>query len=98
MTVPPLSSMHQTAPAQAAALGVDLGRPALTTVGVVVILALLALSGFFSSSEIAMFALAKHRIEALVEEGRPGAETLAALKSNPHRLLVTILVGNNLVN
>nr|WP_232688702.1 hemolysin family protein [Halobacterium zhouii] len=59
---------------------------------------LMGLSAFFSSSEIAMFSLARHRIDALIEEGQAGAETVADLKSDPHRLLVTILVGNNLVN
>jgi len=58
----------------------------------------MALSAFFSSSETAMFSLPRHRVEALVDDGVPGAETVAALKRDPHRLLVTILVGNNLVN
>src|SRR5699024_8659096 len=31
-------------------------------------------------------------------EGKPGAKTMQQLKSDSHRLLVTILVGNNLVN
>ncbi len=66
--------------------------------GVLTIVLLLALSAFFSSSEIAMFSLAAHRVEALREDGVPGAKTLDHLKSDPHRLLVTILVGNNLVN
>ncbi len=66
--------------------------------GALVILVLIGLSAFFSSSEIALFSLQSHRIEALVEDGRYGAETLKSLKSDPHRLLVTILVGNNLVN
>ncbi len=70
----------------------------ITLIGAAVLLVLLGLSAFFSSSEIALFSLAKHRIDALVEQGTPGADTVAALKSNPHRLLVTILVGNNLVN
>ncbi|MFB6227187.1 MAG: hemolysin family protein [Halobacteriales archaeon] len=79
-------------------LGVTLSNGVVTALGVVAILACIVLSAFFSSSEIAMFSLAKHRLETLVEDGEPGAETLAGLKSNPHRLLVTILVGNNLVN
>ncbi|QDX41833.1 HlyC/CorC family transporter [Salarchaeum sp. JOR-1] len=58
----------------------------------------MALSAFFSSSEIAMFSIARHRIDALREDGVPGAEAVADLKEDPHRLLVTILVGNNLVN
>jgi CBS domain containing-hemolysin-like protein len=79
-------------------LGIELSRDVIGLLGAFSILVLLGLSAFFSSSEIAMFSLAKHRIESLVEEGKPGARTLAGLKKDPHRLLVTILVGNNLVN
>lgn len=71
---------------------------AITVAGSISILVLIGLSAFFSSSEIAMFSLANHRIESLVEEGKPGAEAVKELKSDPHRLLVTILVGNNIVN
>jgi CBS domain containing-hemolysin-like protein len=85
--------------AQVDVLGiVSLSESAFVTIGVVIIILLIILSGFFSSSEIAMFSLAEHRVESLVEEGRASAETLRAMKSDPHRLLVTILVGNNLVN
>ncbi|MDY6818060.1 MAG: hemolysin family protein [Halobacteriales archaeon] len=82
----------------ASVLGVPISTGLVTAVGAVLIVILLGLSAFFSSSEIAMFSLAKHRIDTLVEEGRTGAETVAALKDDPHRLLVTILVGNNIVN
>jgi CBS domain containing-hemolysin-like protein len=70
----------------------------VTIAGVVAIAVLIALSAFFSSSEIAMFSLAKHRVDNMVEEGVPGAAAVKQLKEDPHRLLVTILVGNNLVN
>jgi len=70
----------------------------LAVFGGLVIFVLLVLSGFFSSSEIAMFSLASHRVEALSSEGGKSGRTLAALRDDPHRLLVTILVGNNLVN
>jgi CBS domain containing-hemolysin-like protein len=70
----------------------------ITIGGGLAIVVLLGFSAFFSSSEIALFSLAKHRIDALVEDGVAGAKTVSALKSDPHRLLVTILVGNNLVN
>ncbi|NEU55228.1 HlyC/CorC family transporter [Halorussus sp. MSC15.2] len=79
-------------------LGVQVSRAMVTWGGAVVIVLLIALSGFFSSSEIAMFSLANHRVDALVEDKVPGAETVNELKSDPHRLLVTILVGNNIVN
>jgi CBS domain containing-hemolysin-like protein len=70
----------------------------ITVAGVAAIVVLIGLSAFFSSSEIAMFSLARHRVESMVEEGVPGAGAVAELKSDPHRLLVTILVGNNIVN
>jgi CBS domain containing-hemolysin-like protein len=78
--------------------GIPLTKSLITWLGVATIVVLIGLSGFFSSSEIAMFSLPSHRINALVEDNVPGAETVDELKSDPHRLLVTILVGNNLVN
>jgi len=79
-------------------VGVAVPESAVLVGGVATIVFLIVLSAFFSSSEIAMFSLPAHRTEALVEDGVPGAHTLKALKADPHRLLVTILVGNNLVN
>ncbi|WP_436346339.1 hemolysin family protein [Natronorubrum sp. FCH18a] len=70
----------------------------VTIVGALAVVVLIALSGFFSSSEIAMFNLPKHRIEGMVEDEVPGAQLVKSLKDDPHRLLVTILVGNNIVN
>jgi CBS domain containing-hemolysin-like protein len=70
----------------------------IAVVGGAIILFLLLLSAFFSSSEIAMFSLPPHRVDALVADNVPGAKTLKGLKDDPHRLLVTILVGNNIVN
>jgi len=70
----------------------------ITVLGVLSILVLIGLSGFFSSSEIAFFSLPQHRIESMVDEGVKHANTVKGLKDNPHRLLVTILVGNNIVN
>ncbi|RLM56943.1 HlyC/CorC family transporter [Halobellus sp. Atlit-31R] len=70
----------------------------VTVAGALAIAVLIALSAFFSSSEIAMFSLAKHRIDSLVEDGVPRAGIVGELKANPHRLLITILVGNNIVN
>jgi Mg2+/Co2+ transporter CorB len=65
--------------------------------GVVIVL-LLACSAFFSSSESAVFSLSAEWVQTAGDEGTPAGRALAALRSDPHRLLVTILVGNNLVN
>jgi CBS domain containing-hemolysin-like protein len=93
-----MSTVFAGAAPAAEVLGIQLSKGLITWGGALVILLLIGLSGFFSSSEIAMFSLANHRIEALVEDNVPGAETVDELKSDPHRLLVTILVGNNIVN
>jgi len=92
----PTSVLAGTAAAQL--FGVPLSLPLLSVLAVAAIVLLMALSAFFSSSEIAMFSLARHRTESLAEEGAAGADSVAELKEDPHRLLVTILVGNNLVN
>jgi putative hemolysin len=75
-----------------------IGTGTLTALGLATIVLLIGLSAFFSSSEIAMFSLAPHRVESLVEDDVAGADAMAELKGDPHRLLVTILVGNNIVN
>lgn len=67
--------------------------PSLVAVGV-----LLFLSAFFSSSESAIFSLPDDWIRTTASDGTPESRTLQRLHANPHRLLVTLLVGNNLVN
>ena len=84
--------------AQADVLGFELTTSMVTYLGVAAVALLIMLSGFFSSSEIAMFSLAQHRVDAMVEEGLSGAVMVQSLKEDPHRLLVTILVGNNIAN
>ncbi len=84
--------------AQADVLGFELTTSMVTYLGVAAVALLIMLSGFFSSSEIAMFSLAQHRVDAMVEEGLSGAMMVQSLKEDPHRLLVTILVGNNIAN
>ncbi|ELY91355.1 hypothetical protein C483_09956 [Natrialba hulunbeirensis JCM 10989] len=79
-------------------VGLELEQTTVTLLGALTVTVLIGLSGFFSSSEIAMFNLSKHRLEGMVEDGIEGAARVKELKDDPHRLLVTILVGNNIVN
>jgi Mg2+/Co2+ transporter CorB len=67
-------------------------------VAVASIIVLLGLSAFFSSSEIAVFSLAPEWIAERAAGGDADARALERLRDDPHRLLVTLLVGNNLVN
>jgi len=68
------------------------------TLLIVALAVLVALSGFFSGGEIAFFSVPDTRARALAEEGRRGSRALVRLKSGPDRLLITILIGNNVVN
>jgi len=55
-------------------------------------------SGFFSASEIAYFALTDIKLKTLVRKKVKNSGYAKRLKSNPERLLTTILVYNDLVN
>lgn len=59
---------------------------------------LIVLSGFFSGAEIALFSLSQAKIRTLVEKKEKHSRTLQAIKARPQKLLITILIGNNLVN
>jgi CBS domain containing-hemolysin-like protein len=56
------------------------------------------LSAFFSSSEVALIGITRAKARTLVNEGRPGAIAVAKLKESPEHLLITILIGNTIVN
>lgn len=56
------------------------------------------LSAFFSSSEVALISITKAKVRTLVNDNKPGAIALATLKENPDHFLITILVGNTIMN
>lgn len=58
----------------------------------------IALSAFFSSSEVALIGITRAKVRTLVNDGRPGSAALARLKESPEHLLITLLIGNNIVN
>lgn len=63
----------------------------------VAIVFLLGCSAFFSSSETALFSLSREWLAGAAETDRRAA-AVADVLEDPHRLLVTLLVGNNVVN
>jgi len=66
---------------------------------VAVIVLLVILSAFFSSSEAAFLSVQRTaRLAHLVKGGMPAARRVAEMLEEPGRLLSTILLGNNLVN
>jgi len=58
----------------------------------------LLLSGFFSGSEVAVISLSWAKTRGLVSRKVPGAGALQALKKDIDHVLITILIGNNVVN
>ena len=68
-------------------------------VSALLIVLCLVASAFFSSSETALFRLREHDLKEEVESGHgPSAVAVRDLTSSSSRLLVTILLGNNVVN
>jgi len=64
----------------------------------ILILALIFANGFFAASEIAMIAMRKSRIEALVDKGVKAAAAEARLKADPDRFLATVQIGVTVVS
>jgi len=59
---------------------------------------LFMLSAFFSWTELALMSLAEHKIDSLVKNKKYWSKSLKKIKENNDRLLITILIWNNLVN
>lgn len=63
-----------------------------------IFITLVALSAFFSGTEMALMSLSQHAIQGYQKEKRAGSKSLARIKKKNDKLLITILIGNNLVN
>jgi len=63
-----------------------------------VIILLIGLSGFFSSSETALFSLSNLQLEKMRQDDHPRIGLIQQMLSQPRRLIITILIGNELVN
>ena len=64
----------------------------------VLFVVLMGLSGFFSSSETSLFSLSRFQLEQMRRDGNPRVHLIERLLSQPRRLIVTILIGNEFVN
>ncbi len=65
---------------------------------IMVLTVLLLLSAFFSSAETALFSISKAKAIHLAKEKGFTNALIKKMKDDPHRLLSTILIGNNIVN
>ena len=69
-----------------------------STLTIIVMLILVALSAFFSASETAFTSFNRTKMKNLAAEGNKRAASALKLSDNYDKLLSTILVGNNIVN
>ncbi len=83
-----------------AAIGLveSLATPSGAIAALVMLLALVALSAFFSAAEVAFLSFAMVRRRQLADDNHPGIEAVERLLENPRRFLITILVANNVTN
>ncbi|OGU56291.1 MAG: metal transporter [Ignavibacteria bacterium RBG_13_36_8] len=65
---------------------------------IILLIFLLILSALFSGSEVALFSIKKNRLRDLEKESTLISRYLTSLLEYPRRLLVTILLGNTIVN
>ena len=65
---------------------------------ILIMVALVILSGYFSATETAFSAVNKIKLKTLVEDGNRRAKLVLKLCDNYDRLISTILIGNNIVN
>lgn len=59
---------------------------------------LIVFSAIFSGSETALVSINNSKVEELVAQKVKNSKYLKKLKKDPHRLLITVLIGNNIVN
>lgn len=65
---------------------------------IIIFTILFLLSAFFSASEIALMSLPEHKIDSLLKQNRFWSKALRYLKDRNDKVLITILIWNNLVN
>jgi len=65
---------------------------------ILILLLVLFLSAFFSGSEIALISLSRVKIQQMLQEKRKGSQTIKKIRKNPHKLLINIVIANNIVN
>jgi len=65
---------------------------------IIILIILLALSGLFSSAETALFSISRTKARHLAKSGERSFTLIDRMKADPHTLLSTILIGNNVVN
>ena len=70
----------------------------IVVIELILFVILIGFSGFFSSCETAMFSLNQSDLTQMRRDANPKLKLIERLLSEPRRLIVTILIGNEFVN
>ena len=65
---------------------------------IAILVVLIFLSAFFSGVETALMSLNMIKVNSLYKQKKKGSAALYRLKQHPNKLIITILIGNNIVN
>lgn len=65
---------------------------------IIILVIMVFASGFYSASETALMSVNRIKIKHLSEEGNKKAQLVEKWTDDPHELLATILVANNVIN
>ena len=65
---------------------------------ILVLAVLIGLSAFFSGNELAFLSVPQVRLHSLVEKNVHGAKTFARLRSKRRKVIISILIWNNIAN
>ena len=62
------------------------------------LVAMLAVSAFFSAAEVAFLSISSIRLNSLLEKRIEGAKSLQRLRNSRRKVIIALLIGNNVVN
>lgn len=65
---------------------------------IIILIVLIIFSALFSGIETALMAISKVKVNSLVEQKKKGALALKRVKEKTSKMIITILIGNNVVN
>ena len=69
-----------------------------TSTLIIILVALIFMSAYFSASETSMMTLNHYRLKHLARQGNRSAMRVEKLLKHPEKLLSLVLIGNNLIN
>ncbi|MFA6524861.1 MAG: hemolysin family protein [Patescibacteria group bacterium] len=65
---------------------------------ILILFVLLLISGYFSAAEVALLSVTDLKVRTYLKENKRGSRILRKLKERPRRMIIIVLIGNNIAN